>query len=96
VTVPPASRPPALVDHRMAYFGGKIVLFGGHAPPGGPPIRDVYGYDPAGPAWSKIALSGAAPAARWGHGLAVVPDAFGPGGRAHQPALGPRLLLRRR
>jgi hypothetical protein len=70
-----SAKPPHLRSHRMAYFDGSVVLFGGLRGTGAA-NTDLYKYVPAGngtsATWTKVTPPGdAAPKGRWSHGLAV-------------------------
>jgi len=67
--------PPALRDHRMAYFDGAIVLYGGLRGDNAMANGNVWRYTPGTFAtWSRVQTGGGGPSARWGHGMAVVPN----------------------
>ena len=64
-----ATAPSPRFDTNMAYdpAGGRVILFGGYAPPAN--TGDTWAYD--GQAWARIDTAG--PSARNGHSMAYDP-----------------------
>jgi hypothetical protein len=66
-------RPCARADHSLNYAPdtGLLYLFGGQAH--GAPLDDLWAYDPAAGAWSRLDPPGRRPAPRFGHNAAYDP-----------------------
>lgn len=63
---PAGDAPPAREDHTLTADGGDAAwLFGGRD--GGETFDDLWRYDLAGDAWTRVEPDGARPAARFGH-----------------------------
>jgi N-acetylneuraminic acid mutarotase len=70
---PPLSR----WGHAMVYCPptGKVILFGGHSFPGGvdTDLNDLWSYDPATNAWTRLNPGGSLPPVRADHMMVYVP-----------------------